>query len=113
VAVEGKYGFIDQSGKIVIHTQYDYVEDFHQGVAFVRIEGEDNAGVRVRSWPDWRLLWQSPLCKGRDTDVAPIAPIWVTNSLVEFAPLFFDPPRFLKYQMPGPGINEKSNTKEK
>jgi hypothetical protein len=100
VAVDGKYGFIDQEGKIVIQPQYDNVEDFHQGVALVRTEGEGGGGVRVRSWPDWRLLWQSPLCLLRATDVPPMAPIWETKSRVEFDPLFFDPPRFLSFQVP-------------
>jgi hypothetical protein len=32
------------------------------------------------------------------------------TSLVEFAPVFFDPPRFLKYQVPQP---QKSSAREK
>ena len=60
VAVDGKYGFIDQAGKMVIRPQYDYVESFSRGVASVgQEEGEVccGGGVRVRSWPEWHLLW--------------------------------------------------------
>ena len=111
VAVDGKYGFIDQAGKMVIRPQYDYIESFSRGVASVgQEEGEVccGGGVRVRSWPDWGLLWQSPLCEIGATDVPPLAPIWETNCLVEFDPLFFDPPRFLKYQVPEPGKSDKA-----
>ena len=111
VAVDGKYGFIDQAERMVIKPQYDYIESFSRGVASVgQEEGEGGCGggVRVRSWPDWGLLWQSPLCAIGATDVPPLAPIWETNCWVEFDPLFFDPPRFLKYQVPEPGKSDKA-----
>ena len=31
----GKYGFVNDKGKIVIDTQFDSVEDFHEGLAAV------------------------------------------------------------------------------
>ena len=34
---KGKYGFIDKNGKLVINYQFDYAEDFHNGLAKVRI----------------------------------------------------------------------------
>jgi hypothetical protein len=110
VAVDGKYGFIDQAGTMVIPPQYDYAGTFSQGVASVGKEAGEvfGGGVRVRSWPDWVLLWQGPLCELGGGDSPPVAPIWEKNSLVEFDPLFFDPPRFLKYQVPEPGKSDKN-----
>jgi hypothetical protein len=108
VSIDGKYGFIDKTGKIVIQPQYDYVEDFSQGVAKVAVGYMEGVlwRVRVRSWPDWKLLWQSPLCSPWPSDVPPLPPLWESKSLVEFDPRFFDPPRFLKYQVPEPGKSE-------
>jgi hypothetical protein len=34
IRVNGRMGFIDESGKIVIESQWDYVSDFRNGVAF-------------------------------------------------------------------------------
>ena len=41
------------------------------------------------------------------------APVWETNGSVEFDPHFFDPPRFLKYQVPEPGKSDKAKPEEK
>ena len=38
----GKYGFIDKTGKVVIEPQYDYVEPFSEGMA--RVEAGDKWG---------------------------------------------------------------------
>jgi hypothetical protein len=102
VAVDGKYGFIDQTGKMVIQPQYDEAEDFSQGVAQVGVGVMEwtLVGGRVRSWPDWQLLWQSPLCAPTGSDAPPLPPIWETNSLAFFDPEFCSPPRSLKYQVP-------------
>jgi len=37
---DGKYGFIDQTGKVVIAPQFDSASDFSEGLALVRIGGE-------------------------------------------------------------------------
>jgi hypothetical protein len=105
VAVDGKIGFIDQSGKMVIQPQFDEAEDFSQGVAKVGVGIMEwtQRGGRVRSWPDWQLLWQSPLCTVSVSDAPPLPPVWETNSLAFFDPESCSPPRFLKYQAPEPG----------
>jgi hypothetical protein len=104
VAVDGKYGFIDQTGRMVIPPQYDEAGDFSQGVAKVGVGVMEwtLGGGRVRSWPDWQLLWQSPLCTPTCSDAPPLPPIWKTNSLAFFDPEFCSPPRFLKYQVSEP-----------
>jgi hypothetical protein len=115
VQMDRKYGFIDQTGMFVIPPRYDDVDDFFQGVASVNKKGGEigkGGGALVRSWPDWRLLWQSPLCEIAHRDAPPHAPIWETNSLVEFDPSFFDPPWFLKYQVPEPGKSDKAKVEE-
>ena len=38
---EDKYGFIDKTGNVVIDFQYDQVEDFHDGLAIVKIDGKE------------------------------------------------------------------------
>ena len=35
VKLNGKYGFIDTSGREICEIQYDYVEDFHSGIAYM------------------------------------------------------------------------------
>lgn len=35
-----KYGYIDKTGKCVINPQFDWAEDFHEGLACVHINGE-------------------------------------------------------------------------
>lgn len=37
---EGKYGFIDQTGKLVIDMEYDKASDFHEGLACVKAKGK-------------------------------------------------------------------------
>ena len=37
----GKYGYIDQTGKIIIYPQFDYAEDFSEGLAVVAVRVED------------------------------------------------------------------------
>jgi hypothetical protein len=102
VLVDGKYGFIDKAGKMIIQPQFDDVQDFFNGMAKVYYGAREpvHGGVRVRSWPDWHLLWQSPLCPLTPTDAPPQPPIWESKSRVEFDPEFFDPPRFLSFQVP-------------
>ena len=62
----------------------------------------------MRSWPDWRLLWESPVYDLLGTDVPSAPPVWKTKSLVEFDPHCFDPPQVLKYQVPEPGKSDKA-----
>ena len=38
---ELKYGFIDKNGNLVIGLQYDYANDYNDGLAVVSIDGED------------------------------------------------------------------------
>jgi hypothetical protein len=37
IKVKGKYGFIDNTGKIIIKPEYDYVGDFSEGLAVIEI----------------------------------------------------------------------------
>jgi hypothetical protein len=48
--------------------------------------------VRVKSWPEGKLLSESPVCGLRATDVPPSAPVWKESKRVSFDPEFFDPP---------------------
>jgi hypothetical protein len=102
VKVDGKYGFIDKHGTMVIPAQFEEAEDFSEGLAAILISS-GGCGVQVCSWPDWHLLWESPLLDCLGTDVPPVPPVWKNNSQAEFDPHFFYPPRFLKYQAPEPG----------
>ena len=43
---EGKWGFIDQTGKKVIKGQYDYVESFNEGYAMVKVKDPDTKAER-------------------------------------------------------------------
>ena len=43
VDVEGKYGYIDKTGQIVIEPKFNYAEDFSEGLAIFRI-GDDETG---------------------------------------------------------------------
>ena len=47
----GKYGFIDNSGNVVIPCKYDYAEGFSEGLALVRLDGKygfiDKSGNEV------------------------------------------------------------------
>jgi hypothetical protein len=43
VHVNGKYGFIDKTGKIIIHPQFDWARDFKEGLAVVKIGGKYGA----------------------------------------------------------------------
>jgi len=40
VEINGKYGFIDESGEIVIEPKFDYVASFHRGLARVGMNGK-------------------------------------------------------------------------
>ena len=40
VKLNGKYGFIDQTGKIIIPLKYDYVGDFFDRLAYVELNGK-------------------------------------------------------------------------
>ena len=77
-------------------------------VAYYFLARPGSGGVRVRSWPDWRLLWESPVYDLLGTDIPPAPPVWKTKSLVEFDPHCFDPPQVLKYQVPEPGKSDKA-----
>ena len=41
VLVNGKVGFIDRTGKMVIKPQFDFVRDFSEGLAEVNLNMED------------------------------------------------------------------------
>lgn len=50
VKIDNKWGVIDKNGKVIIHPQYDFVRDFHEGLAVVgyiknRRDGTCNYGV--------------------------------------------------------------------
>ncbi|MCX8122857.1 MAG: WG repeat-containing protein [Spirochaetes bacterium] len=49
VQLNGKWGFIDNEGKVIVEPQYDDVGDFHDGMAFVKIDDKygfiDKEGV--------------------------------------------------------------------
>jgi hypothetical protein len=40
IEVNGEYGLINNSGKIVIKPQFDYARDFNEGMAIVSIDGK-------------------------------------------------------------------------
>lgn len=55
VQINGKYGYVDESGRVVINLQFDYADLFREGLALVRIGGKwgyiDKTG-RVVRWKD-------------------------------------------------------------
>jgi len=59
VRVDGKYGFIDRSGKIVITPQYEEASGFHEGLSMVRVRGkygfiDQKGGIAVKPlFDDW------------------------------------------------------------
>ena len=110
VQVDDKYGFIDTAGKVVIPPQFDHADNFSEGLAGIRVGEREGSGVRVRSWPDWQLLWESPSYKGLDIAHPLDPPVWKTNSLVEVDSIFSSPQRPLTFQVPGPTKNEKAKT---
>jgi hypothetical protein len=69
-------------------------------VAYYALAGPHQGQVRVRTWPGWRLISQSPVLPLRATDVPPDAPLWKTETLVEFDAQFFDPPRRFSLALP-------------
>jgi hypothetical protein len=113
VCMDGKYGAIDRTGKMILLPQHHYVESLGKGVFlwvdFSVPKGSSGKkmelpGVRVCSWPDWRILWQSPpLMPKWFSEKKPRPPHWEGNFLVEFDPEFFRPPQFLQVQLPEPG----------
>jgi WG containing repeat len=110
VRVDGKWGFIDTAGKMVIPPRFDYADNFSEGLAGIRVGEREGFGVRVRSWPDWQLLWESPSYKGLDITHPLMPPVWKTSSLVEVDSIFSYPQRPLTFQVPGPRKNEKAKT---
>ena len=42
IVVDGKWGYIDHTGTIVVTPQFDLAWHFSEGLAFVRIGGRDN-----------------------------------------------------------------------
>ena len=52
VVKDGKYGFIDKTGKLVIDYKYDYAEDFSEGYAAVSTGGfwDEEAGYVTGNW---------------------------------------------------------------
>lgn len=63
--VEGKYGFLDASGSVVIEPRWDDVWYFHEGLALVRKDGKygyiDTSGTVVLE-PVWDVI--EPFCDG-------------------------------------------------
>jgi len=47
----GKWGFVDKTGKVVIKIKYDFVEDFERGLAKVKLNGKygfiDKRGKKI------------------------------------------------------------------
>jgi hypothetical protein len=103
VSVDGKWGFIDTAGKMVIPPQFDYADNFSEGLAAVRVGERGGFGVRVRSWPGWQLLWESPSYKELGITHPLDPPVWKTNSLVEVDLPFRRPQGPLTFQVPEPG----------
>jgi hypothetical protein len=46
----GKFGFIDRSGKVVIEPQFDWVEDFSEGLALVSSNGTKGFIDKAGKW---------------------------------------------------------------
>ncbi len=67
-------------------------------VAYYQLSQKVQGRARVRSWPDWQLLWESPLYPTTATDVPPAQPVWKDKNTAQFDPQFFDPPRPLMFQ---------------
>ncbi|MFZ1857966.1 MAG: WG repeat-containing protein, partial [Chitinophagaceae bacterium] len=40
IKTDGKYGFINYNGKIIIPTTFDYARDFQEGLAPIEINGK-------------------------------------------------------------------------
>ncbi|MBK9106789.1 MAG: WG repeat-containing protein, partial [Saprospiraceae bacterium] len=66
VAVDGKYGFIDKTGKIVINLQFDKASDFKEGMARVAVDDKsgfiDKSGNIVIHFPS--LIMEVIFTKG-------------------------------------------------
>jgi hypothetical protein len=112
VRVDGKCGFIDTTGKMVIPPQFDGAEDFSEGLAAVHVGEREGFGVRVRSWPDWQLLWESPSYKELDIAHPLNPPVWKTNFLVEVDLPFSRPQGPLTFQVPEAGKSGKAKPEE-
>jgi hypothetical protein len=107
VMVEGKYGFVDTTGKMVITPQFDGAKDFSEGLAAVRVlRGEEGGiGVRVRSLPDLQVIWESPSYRVDMTEPYD-PPVWKTNTLLEDRDLSY--PETLTFQVPETGKSDKA-----
>ncbi|MDH6310150.1 hypothetical protein M2451_003042 [Dysgonomonas sp. PFB1-18] len=66
VCINGKYGFVNRSLELVIPATYDYVENFENGFAYVKIENNeyyiDTMGLRVISGPFYHADYSDENC---------------------------------------------------
>jgi hypothetical protein len=51
---KGRYGFINQSGKVIVQGQYSFADQFYDGLAVVKEKGKkgyiDKTGKMVIQW---------------------------------------------------------------
>lgn len=91
---DGKFGFMDRSGRVVVEAKYQYTPGFHEGLAAVRENGLfgfiDEAGEMVIS-PQFRNAFSSAFVDG----LAAVAPqsVW---GYIDRSGKFVIPPRFEK-----------------
>lgn len=58
VCYNGKYGYIDKAGEIIIDTIFSYTSDFNDGIAYVSFQGRNGlirAAQKEETYPDMRI----------------------------------------------------------
>jgi hypothetical protein len=53
VELNGKWGFIDTTGKEIVTPKYDKLYDFHEGFARVELNGKD---FYIKVFPDGKAV---------------------------------------------------------
>jgi hypothetical protein len=53
VKLNGKVGFIDKTGKVIVPPKYDDAEDFKEGLAWVKLNGKE---FYIKIFPDGKIV---------------------------------------------------------